>query len=157
MRTQIIVKRKDDELCHWKYIKREKKAGGGYQYYYKDDKHDRLRKSYWKVDDDYQLAQDTFRSKVEFIDYYQAQLDKKNGGDVQKTDANKNLQQWKKERDEAADKAAEAYRKKERYRKAYENYSKKYEKSFGHKVADFLTNSSSEINKGKKWIKNLFK
>lgn len=35
--TKVIVKRQSDELCHWKYIKREYDLSKGhYRYYYKD-------------------------------------------------------------------------------------------------------------------------
>ena len=168
--SRVIVKRKqelihsdvylgeehDDGLMHWKYIKREK-VNGKWRYYYTDTGVKDIQKKFFEADDDLISTQERARAYDKFIQTYQSQLDKKNGGDTNKTDADKNLQQWKKEQKAIHDTIPEKYQKAKHLRKQYTNALDKYKNSFGHDVADFLNKSSDNIEKGKKWIKNLFK
>ena len=145
----------EGELMHWKYIKREK-VNGKWRYYYKDTEYDKLHKKYFDTVQRQEEASDRFKKYSKFVDFYTTQLDKANGGDKAATDANKNLQGWKKMRDDAGNESNAAHWELKRLKPQFTAAKKQYEKSAGHKVADFLNKSADKVNKTKQWLKNLF-
>lgn len=146
----------EDEIMHWKYIKKKKLSNGKWRYYYRDDDYEDIRNQYLDARQRDLETSTRFKKYMGFVDYYTAQLDKANGGNKALTDANKNLQGWKEMRDKAGDERAAAYRNLKRLKPQYENAERQYMRSAGHKVADFLNKASDKIYKAKKWFKSLF-
>ena len=142
----------DEYLQHWKYIKREPKPGGGYRYYYKDTDFEDAKIERQRAQDNYDRAKKHSRDIDNFVNYYQAQLDKRNNGDKRATDNNKNLKGWKKDQKKAAENVAITYRKLKSIDKTYQRGLKAYNSSKGHKVADLLNNADAFIRKAKNWL-----
>lgn len=137
----------DDELMHWKYIKRERKPDGSYRYYY-DVKSTTKGKLTAKMNNHYNLAK--YAQKQE-DDYYRKSLDYKRPKDEQ--DKYEELsKKWGHER--LVNDIEE-----ERTRRVLNEYKKTYRSKIDDhiavgstKVANLLTNASNKINKAKNWI-----
>lgn len=153
----------DDELYHWKYIKREK-VNGKWRYYYKDTDVDDAKKAYdtAKAQHESDLkAANAITSRVDRrLEELNEAFDKKYPNIV---DQDKN---WPEFFDQS--KPLVEAKNKAQYRAAqsrqiaddadlkYKIAKRKFDESAGHKVADFLNNSSDKINKAKSWVSGLF-
>ena len=56
-------------------------------------------------------------------------------------------------RDEAGEESNAAYWELKRLKPSYEKAKAQYEKSAGHKVADFLNKASDKIENAKRWLR----
>lgn len=144
---------REDELYHWKYIRREKLPSGKYRYYYRDTDYEEIQNKYLDTSERQREASNRFKKYASFVDFYTTQLDKANNGDKAATDANKNLQGWKEMRDEAGKESNAAYWELKRLKPQYEAARKQYARSAGHKVADLLNKSSTAMHRAKNWLK----
>ena len=139
----------DDELMHWKYIKREKKSGGGYRYYYADSKAD-----VFKATQEMQRAGLIYGKASRDYKNINAQPTKYIPGNYANTVSRLLKSKAKKQAAHDVDVARANY---ENATKKYTETVKQFNKTYGlDKVADFLTKTSSAANKAKKWIKNIF-
>ena len=116
----------EDELYHWKYIKREKQPNGKWRYFYKDDKYETISNKY------YDALKKEGRSRA-IVSRYGSETVKSN-----------------------YEQAAKQYKRSTVLRPQYEKAKKRYERSAGHKIADFLNKTSDEAHKAKLWVKKLF-
>lgn len=146
-----------DELVHWKYIKREKLSNGKYRYYYKDDAYDKAREDYHNANVKYNEASMMTDAYRKHSAYLYDQLNKQHNGNTLAVERDKSYQDAVKLREkyasEKTDAAWDLRRKREMYMKAHAQYNR----SAGHKVADFLNGASDMIDKAKKWLIGLFK
>lgn len=153
----------DDELYHWKYIKREK-VNGKYRYYYKDTDVDDAKKVYdtakTQSDSDTKAANAiTNRVNTRIANLNEAFKKKyPNIVDQDKNwteffDQSKPLIEAK---NKAQGRAAESKKVADEAELNYKAAKRKYKESAGHKVADFLNKSSDAIDKAKTWVSGLF-
>jgi hypothetical protein len=63
------------------------------------------------------------------------------------------LKNWKKAQEKAANEHTEASKNAARLKKQFDKANAAYQKSAGHKVADFLNKASTAILKAKSWFK----
>ena len=132
-----FVELSDEELMHWKYIKREKK-NGKWVYYYHDDDVKKAEAAYKKASLKRGSALDKYDTIVK-------NRPKDSSGDPSYAQFEKDYA--KKANTAMSDWAAA----KQKYEKTVE----KYNKSFGHTVASALNKASDKLNKAKNWLKSL--
>jgi hypothetical protein len=154
----------EDELMHWKYIKREKK-NGRWVYYYKDDNYDKAKQKYdlmKKASQKVLYRQNKIVSKNQpIIDNLNESYNKKYG------DKAGNNEHWPEFFDkakpyvEAINKAkgetAKIYKRTSEAELEYKRAKRIYDNSKGHKVASLLNRASTKIDKAKNWVTSLVK
>lgn len=132
----------DDELYHYKYVKREK-VNGKWRYYYKDTKVDKAAANAAKATDAYENAVEV---RTRHWDNMMSKLHK-----VDDETFDRDQESWHR----SARKAIDAETNKRQADREYEQAKKKYDESAGHKVADLLNKSQDKIDNAKKWVNNL--
>lgn len=156
----------DDELYHWKYIKREK-VNGKWRYYYKDDDYDKAKADYKKAattantyareiskrEKTVKAMDDIISGRVNGKTTYKDGVVTNTYYSKETAEAIKSVEGMNLESDK---KRSEYLRKKaQKYKETFDKAKAVYEKSYGHKVADLLNKVSDEIDKAKKWVKSL--
>lgn len=158
----------DDELMHWKYIKREKKPDGSYRYYYDTSStaSGRMRediKKYASLRDSNNLKR--IRSENLSNIYGLKAANHKNDTSQFLYDnysAKEDLYRRKSITYKGARDSAETNRKKKieehtKYVSTRRGKIDTFIENTGMKMADILNKGSNKINNAKKWLDNLFK
>lgn len=141
----------DDELMHWKYIKRERKPDGSYRYYY-DVKSTKKGKATYMRNLYDQAAKEARKESKQYRGYeekYDAQLDFEKA------------HKWNRRANDLGAKATGYEMESERLTKALSIYNKSSRGKiddkiavWSTKIAKVLTSNSSKINKAKNWLKD---
>lgn len=121
----------DDELMHYKYIKREK-VNGKWRYYYKDTEFNDIKYLNKGAQEYYQVMKRVANEVLS--DENSTQEDINNAGFAEQRALSVAITSQ-----QMFDKAKSAY-----------------EKSAGYKLVNFLNKTSNVANKAKKWVSNLF-
>ncbi len=143
----------DDELMHWKYIKRTK-VNGKWRYYYHDDDVDKAREELAESGEAYAKARRAAdKATKQAADHYQMKDKIADWGKPKWRELQNDMETY------AWTKRNTAARARERQQKAAKKYldtQKKANGSFGSKVADFLNKSTIKVEKATSWLKKIF-
>ena len=154
----------DDELYHWKYIKREK-VNGKWRYYYHDDDVGEAKEAYEKAkatSDSAAKARDaliarTNRRLRQLNDEHSAKYKTAEEQDAHWPEFFDNSKPLIEAVNRAKGRATESQKVTDDAELNYKAAKRKYDESAGHKVADLLNKSSDAVDKAKSWVSNLLK